>query len=302
MFPPLGRLNFNYHDDAPEGSSEDTDQHMPSNILEDAFIDVRETPLHRHRPRNSIESASPITIRRSTPVTLRARDKANGGLLELKANSARPRESTPSRMPSRAHRRNISLKMPIRVSSAQSSGDQHRSSTSNISTPHVRLTNSTSTTTIETEAELHYKQRHIFVGTASLFSFLSVLETSPFGYTTRTAVLRAFTLLAAKEQQLARQRSQSPADWHLVSRITADNITDWDYLVLARVQLGSISLQQFVDSIPFGEGQEGEEASLVVVVEAFKNASHVDAMEDGTAGRRAGALREWLLPRGGEGV
>lgn len=294
-YSPLKGLDVNYHDDTTEGSSEDTNQHMPSRGLEDAFIDVRETPLRRHRRKNSIESATPITMRRATPVTLRARDKANGGLLELKANSARPRESTPSRMPSRTHRRNVSLKVPIRVTSSQSSGDQHHPSASTASTPHARP--DPSATAPQTEAELHYKQRHIFVGTASLFSFLSVLETSPFGYTTRAAVLRAFTLLAAKEQQLARQRSQSPANWHLVSRITADNITDWDYLVLARVQLGSVSLQQFVDSIPFGEG---EEASLVVVVDAFKNASHVDVEGERGEGRQAGALRGWLLECGGE--
>ena len=299
---PFRSLDVNYHDDTTEGSSEDTSQHMYSNNLEDAFIESRETtPLRKHRRKNSIESATPITMRRSTPVTLRARNKANGGLLELKANSARPRESTPSRMPSRTHRRNVSLKVPIRVASSQSSGDQHRSSTLGAHTPRARARpdSSAPTTAIQTEAELHYKQRHIFVGTASLFSFLSVLETSPFGYTTRVAVLRAFTLLAAKEQQLARQRSQNPADWHLVSRITADNITDWDYLILARVQLGSVSLQQFVDSIPFGEG---EEASLVVVVDAFKNASHVDLEGERGEGRQAGALRGWLLERGGEGV
>ena len=298
---PFRSLDVNYHDDPTEGSSEDTSQHMYSNNLEDAFIESRGTSLRKHRRKNSIESATPITMRRSTPVTLRARDKANGGLLELKANSARPRESTPSRMPSRTHRRNVSLKVPIRVASSQSSGDQHLSSTLGAHTPRARARPdfSAPTTATQTEAELHYKQRHIFVGTASLFSFLSVLETSPLGYTTRVAVLRAFTLLAAKEQQLARQRSQNPADWHIVSRITADNITDWDYLILARVQLGSVSLQQFVDSIPFGEG---EEASLVVVVDAFKNASHVDLEGERGEGRQAGALRGWLLERGGEGV
>ena len=195
-------------------------------------------------------------------------------------------------MPGRTHRRNVSLKVPIRVASSQSSSDQHRPSTPSTSKPHAHPVSSTPTPAPQTEAELHYKQRHIFVGTASLFSFLSALETSPVGSTTRAAVLRAFTQLAAKEQQLARQRSQNPADWHLVSRITADNITDWDYVVLARVLLGSVSLQQFVDSIPFGEA---EEVSLVVVVDAFKNASHVDAREDGEAGGRAGALRGWLL-------
>ncbi|KAF2997978.1 hypothetical protein E8E13_006615 [Curvularia kusanoi] len=279
-----------YHDDTTEGASEYASR-TSIDGREDEYIENQRTHVRRHRRNISINSVS-TTVRRSTPVTLRSRSTANGGLLELKANGARTQETTPSR----AHRRNLSLKMPIRLSSPQSTDNQQalkRLSSLSTSSSYASPTNLPPAA--QNAAELRYKQRHIFVGTASLSAFLGALETSPFGYTTRLSVMRAFTLLASKEQQLARQRSTSHEDWNLISRITPETSDFDNYTFLARVQLGSVSLQRFVDSIPFGER---DEASLVVVVEAFKNAAHVDAQEESGNGGEALEFKRWLLGHG----
>ena len=53
-----------------------------------------------------------------------------------------------------------------------------------------------------------------------------------------------------------------------------------------------------MDSIPFdGSG----EAPLGVVVEAFKNASHMDAQEERETGGKKCAFKRWLLSHGGLG-
>lgn len=300
--PPFGKyplpslrsseIDVGLQDDTTEGAEEDCPDTRPSATV-GGLNAFHKTPVHNHLRSNSVDSAT-TTIRRATPVTLRSQSKANGGLLQLRASTSRPRESTPTRI----HRRNISLNVPIRPTLAHSDSYQQvnkRWSTSTTIVTQACLEEPFTPT--RTEAELQYKHRHIFVGTASLHSFLSLLETSPFGGVSRHAIMKAYTHLASKEQLLARQRSQSNDDWHLVTRITAD-ISEFDYITLARVQLGSVSLQHFVDAIPFD--RRGE-APLAVVVEAFKNASHVDAEEDRENGGKQSTFRRWLLSQDGDG-
>ncbi|KAF2622523.1 hypothetical protein BU25DRAFT_313545, partial [Macroventuria anomochaeta] len=189
------------------------------------------------------------------------------------------------------HRRNVSINLPIRPISFQPGSTQRfqpHSSAPSALTPKTRTDETSPATQIE--VELQYKRRHIFVGTASLYGFLEILETSTLGSTSKGAVMRAFTILASNEQLMARRSSSSPQDWNLITRTTAD-ISEFDYITLARIQLGSISLQQFVDSIPFNTH---DEAPTVVVAEAFKNASHMDAEEGRNAGSKARAFRAWL--------
>ncbi|KAJ4987132.1 hypothetical protein SVAN01_07420 [Stagonosporopsis vannaccii] len=235
----------------------------------------------------SMESVS-STVKKTLPTTLRARSKTNGGLLEFKAKTAGPKEP----LPTRKHRRILSLNIPIRPSLSQSRAVPHTPAQSSVfvaSTP--QLNDDEASAGAQMDAELQYKQRHIFVGTASLHTFIDTLEISSSVTTTKTAVMKAFTQLASQEQLMARRSSLNPKDWNLVTRIPADTL-DFDYITLARVQLGSVSLQQFVDSIPFNMF---EEAPLMTVVEAFKIASHLDAMESRDTNSKASAFRNLLL-------
>lgn len=237
----------------------------------------------------SMDSIS-TAIRKSSTANLRARTKIDGGLLEFKAKMAEPKEP----LPTSKHRRILSLNLPIRPCSSQLDRTPHTPSRpTSFITPASRTVHDAVDAATQTEAELQYKQRHIFVGTVSLHAFLEVLETTTLNTTTKLAVMKGFTALASKEQLRARRDSLDPEDWNLVTRITAD-ITDFDYLVLARVQLGSISLQQFVDAIPFNVF---EEVPVTTVVEAFKVASHLDAIESRNTSSKARVFRDLLLSR-----
>ncbi|KAF3039411.1 hypothetical protein E8E12_008890 [Didymella heteroderae] len=144
---------------------------------------------------------------------------------------------------------------------------------------------------VQTELELEYKNRHTFIGTASLHDFLDTLETSSLGSTSKLAVMKAFTILASNEQRLYRRNSINPEGWDLVTRITPD-VSDFDCVTMARVLLGSISLQLFVDSIPFDINSE---TPILATVEAFKNASHMDAEQARCGESKARTFRSWLL-------
>ncbi|KAJ4398839.1 hypothetical protein N0V91_009890 [Didymella pomorum] len=134
---------------------------------------------------------------------------------------------------------------------------------------------------VQAEGELQYKYRHIFVGTASLDDFLSTLETSTFTSTMKLAVMKAFTALASKEQHLYRRNSINSDKWDLVTRITLD-VPEFDCITMAR---------QFLDSIPFDSNGE---TSLLATVEAFMNASRIDA-ELRCGGNKAQVFRAWLV-------
>jgi hypothetical protein len=143
----------------------------------------------------------------------------------------------------------------------------------------------------QAELELQYKYRHIFIGTASLHDLLDTLDISTLTSTTKLAVMKAFVALASKEQRLYRRNSINPDDWDLVTRITSA-VSDFDCITMARVRVGSITLQQFVDSIPF---DSNDETSLLATVEGFKNASRMDAEQGRCGGSKAQVFRAWLL-------
>ena len=292
--PLSGRLAINLEEDTVEGAKED-DFDSPDrtlvNYTEEVFSGVNELRAHKHRRNSSMVSVSSIT-RKPSSVTIRAQSKTSGGFLELRASAARLNGRKATRM----HRRNVSLNLPIRPISSQLGDTQHTQTQPSASrAPTPEFIYDKMSTAAQIESELQYKHRHVFVGTASLHSFLETLETSPLDSTTKSAVMKAFTILASKEQLMVRQRSSSPEDWNLVTRITAD-ISEFDYITLARVQLGSVSLQHFVDSIPF---DTHDAAPTVVVVEAFKNASHMDTEEGCNARSKARAFRTWFLSQSG---
>jgi hypothetical protein len=267
-------------EDTVEGANED-DMDSPDRTLVDitditGIIDDPSTPLYRRHWRNCSINSTSTSLRRSTPRTLRAQSNINGGLLEFKASAVKPNDATPTR----THRRNMSLTLPIPVIVSQHVGSQP----SHAQPPVSQMT-------VHDALELQYKYRHIFIGTVSLYNFLKTLETSPLRSTTKLSVMKAFTALAYKEQLLCRQSSSSPEDWDLVTRITP-RVSDFTTMTLARVQLGSISLQQFVDRIPFDAHNE---APTATIVEAFKNASRMDNEQDGDTENRAHAFRSWLL-------
>lgn len=276
----VGKPAIDYEDDAMAGAKEGNVD-SPDRTLVD-IADIVESPAtpqyHRHRRNFSVDSTF-TALRRSAPRTLRAQRNNNGGLLEFRASAAKPDNPTPTR----AHRRNVSITLPIPKIVSQCGGSQHtqvQTSTSN--KPGIA---------VQAELELQYKYRHIFIGTASLHDFLDILETSSLTSTTKLAVMKAFTILASKEQRLYRRSSMDPDDWDLVTRITP-NDPDFDCITMARVRVGSISLQQFVDSIPFDIS--GETPTLATVL-AFKNASRMDAEQARCGESKASAFRSWLL-------
>jgi hypothetical protein len=70
------------------------------------------------------------------------------------------------------------------------------------------------------------------------------------------------------------------------------DVTSVDYIVQLRVKLGSITLRQFLDLIPF---DEDDEAAAVHVVEAFSIASHMDTTAAIGTISKAKAFRSWLV-------
>lgn len=258
----------------------------------DVFGGPTTPQYHRHWRNFSVDSSS-TTIRKSSTVTLRAQSKNNGGLLEFRASATKPNDSKPTG----AHRRNRSVNLPIRPILSQPGGSQQNqfqppASSAQLLAPRLLAPSPDELSiTVQAELELEYKHRRIFIGTASLHCFLEILETSSLRSTTKLAVMKAFTTLAWKEQLLYRQSSTNPEDWNLVTRVTHD-ISNFNCVTMSRVLLGSISLQQFVDYIPFNGH---DEAPTVVVVEAFKNASHVNAEESHNMESKARAFRRWLL-------
>ena len=286
--PHLGKWEANLDEDTVDYAKENEPDSPDSTLVnaDESFgiVDV----LHRPRRRRNL-SVDPIYgVTRRPSVPLRARSKTNGGLLEFKADCMRPK--SPEAV--RRHRRNMSLKLPIRTISSQPENNQLARappSARSVLTPTPSSDDANILTQVE--RDLQYSHRHIFVGTSSLHSFLEVLETPSVGTISRLAVMKAFTTLASNEQLLARQRSSSVTDWSLVTRITSD-ISTFDYVTLARVQLGSVSLHQFVDLIPFNIR---DEAPITVVVEAFKTASHMDAEAGLNVRSKAREFRKWLL-------
>lgn len=141
------------------------------------------------------------------------------------------------------------------------------------------------------EAELEYKHRHTFIGTACLDDFLELLEVNTMQDTTRQAVTKTFMALASHEQMYARQCSTCPDGWDVVSRTTPE-ITNSDFIAQLQVKLGSVTLRQFLDLIPFDE--YGEVGALQVV-KAFSAASHIDAKAHAGPGSKARAFRNYMV-------
>jgi hypothetical protein len=65
-----------------------------------------------------------------------------------------------------------------------------------------------------------------------------------------------------------------------------------DYVVQLRVKLGSITLRQFLDMVPF---DEGDEVAAMRVIEAFSAASHMDAKAGVGTKSKARAFRKWIV-------
>ncbi|KZM24706.1 hypothetical protein ST47_g4205 [Ascochyta rabiei] len=285
--PLSGMWDFDLNQDTTEGAKEgdvgNSDQ-TRVDIFDRIFSVVDEHRRSRNHRKSSVNAGS--NTAKTSPATLRAQSRTNGGLLEFRASATKPKGPKPTR----THRRHMPLHLPVRPISPQPRNVQLASPPPPPSTTSmIAPTSSSSHTRIDpqTEQELQYKHRHIFVGTASLYGFLEVLETSSSGTTSASAIMKAFTILASNEQILFRQASSSTDDWHLVTRITPDMST-FDCIALARVQLGSVSLQRFVDLVPFDAHGE---ASTVLVVDAFKVASHMDAEAGLHPCRKAQAFR-----------
>lgn len=239
-----------------------------------------------HLPDISIPSGASAT--HSPKLSLGERARMNDGMLKLKANSTK---NANAEIRTNRHWRKLSLNIPIRPAHGQlahvestASGDMsaHKA-------PFYETRKSLSMSL--QERELEYKHRHTYIGTASLDDFLETLYISSEHTVSKRAIIKAFVSLAATEQQQARLDSTDPNGWELVSRITPD-VSSVDYVAQSQVKLGSISLRQFLDLIPFnGMGEIG----ALLVVEAFYTASHMDAKVEQSPGSKARNLRAWML-------
>lgn len=253
------------------------------------------TPVARCRPRHPhrLSSDTASSTARTLSMPLQERAKTDDGMLQLKANASKTSSSLFA--PRRGHRRKISLNLPVNTSVTTPERSHHRRnfSTRWFESPCRPLSRITITpqSSSQGELELEYKHRHTFIGTACLDDFLELLEVNMVHDTTRHAVTKTFILLASTEQMYARQCSTTPDGWHVVSRTTPD-LTSTDYIAQLQVKLGSITLRQFLELIPF---DEKDEVGALRVVEAFLAASHLDAKAGIGAESKARAFRNWML-------
>ncbi|RAR09072.1 hypothetical protein DDE82_001983 [Stemphylium lycopersici] len=240
---------------------------------------------HRH-----VSSDSALDAIGAPPLPLRSRAKANDGLLSFKANPSRDSNR-------KGHHRRVSLKLPVKP---QSSGlgtlhwiNQPDVGNRNMSSHQLHTAVDRDILTSE-EQDLEYKHRHMFIGTGSLDDFLDLLEISSARVATQSATARAFVQLASAEQLYARQCSSRPEGWELVSRTTLDvmDVTSVDYVVQLQVKLGSITLRQFLDMIPFDENNE---VAATQVIKAFSAASYIDAKANMGMENKARAFRSWIV-------
>lgn len=260
--------------------------------------EVMSAPMQRRvrhaRAPSTEPNFSKANKRASLP--LRARTKTNEGLLQLQANPSKPERAPPG------HERRISLGIPLKPAIAQE-GLQRSKFGSLIDTPpqtpktprtprqRAPEKSGPAATLRQKERDLEYKHRHTFIGTASLDDFLEVLEVSQGHTTTKAAVGKAFLILASSERLLARQASSTASGWDLVSR-TIPDVVNTDYVIQAHVKLGSITLWQFLELIPF---DDQEEAGAMSVVEAYSAASHMDSKAGVGATSKAKAFRTWMV-------
>ncbi|KAI1671017.1 hypothetical protein L13192_04374 [Pyrenophora tritici-repentis] len=291
---------YPYHESSNMSASPESDTtlveepvQVPDDSLEDGVniqsltVDVfpsqegASTPTEKRNVRHRRNSSSNSAFEDINPALVppRSRAKTNDGLLSFKASSFK--DFTHRTIKGR-HRRKISLNLPVnsqalRPKASPQSKQPHLSS---LAEPSYHLQTAPNTTMAVTlspeERELEYKHRRTFIGTGSLDDFLELLEMSDTYLTTQNAVVRAFVQISSTEQIYARRLSKEPDGWELVSRIKPDiiDVTSIDYVVQLQVKLGSITLRQFLDMIPFDENNQ---AAAIQVVEAFSAASHMDS-------------------------
>jgi hypothetical protein len=258
---------------------------------------VQKRRLNRHQRAPSTTPSSPSTKspfsggQRGGSRQLPVRAKTSEGLLQLQANP------TKSERPTQNHQRRISLGLPIKspVSPSPPEETQGPITKPRSALPSRRPTHvpelASPTTLNQQERDLEYKHRHTFIGTASLDDFLEILEVQPSRTASKAAIAKAFIVLAASERLLARQASSTPVGWELVPRVTPE-VPNYDYVAQAHVRLGSITLWQFLELIPF---DEREEAGAMSVVEGFSAASHMDSKAGVGMASKARAFRSWMV-------
>lgn len=260
--------------------------------------EVMPAPLQRRVRHSRAPSTEPnFKNAKRASLPLRARTKTNEGLLQLQANPSK------AERPTSQHERRISLGIPLRPAITQSDGIQRTKFGALIDTPpqtpktprtpraRAPEKSGPAATLRQKERDLEYKHRHTFIGTASLDDFLEVLDVSEEHTTTKAAVGKAFLILASSERLLARQASSTSTGWDLVSR-TIPDVVNTDYVIQAHVKLGSITLWQFLDLIPFNDE---EEAGAMSVVEAYSAASHMDSKAGVGAMSKAKVFRSWMV-------
>jgi DNA gyrase/topoisomerase IV subunit B len=147
------------------------------------------------------------------------------------------------------------------------------------------------------ERELAFLHNNTFIGTTSLSDFLNTLETStcpPF-VTLSSAIIRAFSELAAKEEKYARSQSKTTVElpaWDNMRKVDTET-PDFDFVSLARVKLGTVSLAEFLEEIRKGQQVKDWSVGLPWVVAVFEKLAQKDMERE--ANGKAKALRRWLV-------
>lgn len=263
-------------------------------IAEQEIDPVAKRPL-RHR--RYVSSQSSFGVTETPQIPLRSRSRTNDGLLLFRADHSK--EPTDN-VPRIRHRRKVSLNLTVNSHACQAEAAQRsrksdiRSCTKRTSGIETAYYTTILDAVTQEERDLEYKHRHTFIGTGSLDDFLEILETTPHHTATRDAVARAFVQLASSEQLYARQYSARTQGWDLVSRTTLNvvDVTSVDYVVQSQVKLGSITLRQLMELMPFDAFNE---VGAIRIVEAFSVASHMDAMAGIGAQSKARAFRRWIV-------
>jgi hypothetical protein len=261
--------------------------------------EYKTTPMTRRydQHRRYVSSDSPFDVIDTPSTPFRSRAKTNDGLLLFRANPSK--EPTVKARESR-HRHKMSLNLPVNAHQNRRDGagrpqqpdiESWPKPPPDIGVPHHAIR--VDVVTAE-ERDLEYKHRHTFIGTGSLDDSLEILEVSITHIATKSAIARAFVQLASAEQLYARQCSTGYLGWDLVSRTTLAvmDVTSVNYVVQLHVKLGSITLRQFLDLVPFNDV---DEVTVMRIVEAFSVASHLDATAGIGTRSKAKAFRSWFI-------
>ncbi|KAF2744100.1 hypothetical protein M011DRAFT_196869 [Sporormia fimetaria CBS 119925] len=230
-----------------------------------------------------------------TPLPLAKRRRNTHGLLDLQTSAVREAPATVG--PDGAkHKRSQSLKLPIMI---KPYWDKATALQVNPATPSSMYNHRIAQLQKQrvAEQELQYLHQHIFIGTASMDDFLNALVMSPDHMTRSSDVIRAFAMLAEREQECFRRKAMfcDREMWELVRPVdpAADNE---DFLSLTHIRLGTVSLEEFFCKLECRNPSRECLIPVVAVMKTFERMSRkdIERERDGYM-TRAAVFRKWYV-------